>query len=554
MMHLLNLLAAVALLVWGTYFVRTGVLEAAGAGLRQALASGMRNRVSAFVSGMAVTALVQSSTAASLIVASFVGEGFIALPMALAVMLGADVGTSLVAVVFSFDMTWLSPLMIFVGVVLFMSRSARPGDRRSQLGPILIGLGVMLLALRLVGETTAAAGTSRTVQVLLASLEGDPLLAIVLGVAFTVLAYSSLAVVLLAAMMAGTGALSVALAMGVVLGANLGSGLLAVGTTARASPETRKVPLGNLVFKLGGVAIAGPLTPAAIAAWGLPAASPHAVVIGYHLVFNVGVALAFLGLTRPVAKLVEVLFPRQAADASTRLGHLDAAALKAPPRAIACAAREVLHQADIVETMLAGIPKVIRDNDLHAARELRALDDRVDGLYSSIKYYLTKIPPDSLTEAERRRWSDILGLTINMEQIADIAERVLLDIEEKNISRGLRFSEAGMAEICQLHARLTANFRWALSVYLNGSLGDARALLREKAAFRELERAFATRHLARLSGTSPQSLQTSSLHIDLLSELRRINSHICSVAYPVLERAGALSPSRLKEENAHEGT
>ncbi|MBA3772409.1 MAG: Na/Pi cotransporter family protein [Ramlibacter sp.] len=554
MSHLLNLLAAVALLVWGTFLVRTGVLEAAGVGLRRALARGMRNRFWAFASGLALTAVMQSSTAAALIVASFVGEALIGLPMALAVMLGADVGTSLVALVFSFDLTWLSPLMIFAGVFLFMSRAAKSSDGLGRFGRILIGLGVMLLALRLVAESTAALGSSSVVAALLASLKGDPMLAIALGVALTGLAYSSLAVVLLAAMMAGTGTLPAELAIDIVLGANLGSGMLAVASTARATLETRRVPLGNLIFKLTGVAVAGVLTHAAIAIWGLPDIAPHVMAIGYHLAFNTVVALGFIGLTRPVATVVEWALPRPAPQSNVRVGHLDAAALQAPARAIACAAREALHQADIVESMLSGIPKVIRENDLPLAQELRALDDRVDQVYSSIKYYLTKIAPDSLTEPERRRWGAVIDFTINMEQIADVAERILVDIEEKQICRGLSFSEAGMAEICQLHARLLRNFRCAVSVFLNGSVRESRELLHEKAVFGELQRAYASTHLVRLNFNSVQSMKTSSLHIDLLNELKRINSHICAVVYPVLERAGALTRSRLREDSAHEGT
>ena len=140
MTHLLNLLAAIALLVWGTQLVRTGIVRVFGASLRSILSKSVKNRLTAMLSGVGVTALVQSSTATALIVASFVGQGLMSLPSALAVMLGADIGTSLMALVFSRDLSWLSPLFIFVGVVLFIARQSTTVGR---IGRILIGLGLM---------------------------------------------------------------------------------------------------------------------------------------------------------------------------------------------------------------------------------------------------------------------------------------------------------------------------------------------------------------------------------------------------------------------------
>jgi len=248
-----------------------------------------------------------------------------------------------------------------------------------------------------------------------------------------------------------------------------------------------------------------------------------------------------------IARWVEKLLPKPDKNkAGGRPHHLDPSALATPSLAISCAAREALHQADVVESMLLGVLQVIRNNDLKLAEDLRKMDDAVDELYSSIKYYLTKISREALAEEESRRWTDIISFTINMEQIGDIIERVLIDIEDKKIKPGRNFSEAGMAEIVELHERLVDNLRLGMSVFLNGTVRDAQKLLEEKARFRDLERAYATTHLGRLSANTVQSLETSSLHIDLISELKRINSHICSIAYPILDSAGALAPNRLR--------
>ena len=551
MKHLLNLLAAVSLLIWGTHLVRTGILRVFGANLRQLIAHSVSTRFTAVLSGMGVTALVQSSTATALIVSSFVGQGLVGLPAALAVMLGADMGTSIMAVVFAMDLSWLSPLFIFIGVVLFISRKDTAVGR---VGRVLIGLGLMLLALRLITESTTVLTQSPTVRALLEALTSDLLLEIFTGSVLAVLSYSSLATVLLTATLAGSGGIPVDVALGLVVGANLGSGLLAVLTTLKANVQTRQVPLGNLMFKIIGVVIMTPL----IGLW-LRHARPYvqdtaSLVVLFHLAFNVVVGLVCIGLTHPVARLVQRILPTaeaQPSAAGSRPQHLDPSALATPSLAISCAAREALHQADVVESMLLGLHQVIRTDDLRLAEDLRKLDDQVDGLYSAIKYYMTKISREALDEREGRRWADIISFTINMEQIGDIIERILIDIEDKKIKKGRQFSEAGMDEINELHARLVDNLRLAMSVFLNGNVRDAQKLLEEKARFRDLERAYSATHLARLQDNTVQSIETSSLHIDLISDLKRINSLLCSIAYPILESAGALAPNRLRPPVSH---
>ncbi|MES2414653.1 MAG: Na/Pi cotransporter family protein, partial [Pseudomonadota bacterium] len=403
MKHLLNLLAAVALLVWGTHLVRTGILRVFGANLRKILARSVGNRFTAALSGIGVTALVQSSTATALITSSFVGQGLITLPAALAVMRGADIGTALIAVVFSFDLSWLSPLLIFVGVVLFIPRQASTAGR---IGRILIGLGLMLLALRLVTASTEVLTQSPAVKALLDSVGSDLLLEITLGMVLAVISYSSLAVVLLIATLAASGGVPLEVALGLVLGANLGSGVLAVLTTAKSSIEARQVPVGTLGFKLLGVLVVAPFVH-----WWLQHIrhyinEPATVVVMFHLLFNVVVGVAFIGLTNPFARWTQKLLPKKEKPASSqRPNHLDPSALSTPSLAISNAAREALHQADVVESMLVGALEVIRKNDLALAEDLRKMDDEVDRLYSAIKYYLTKISREALAEEESRRWT-----------------------------------------------------------------------------------------------------------------------------------------------------
>ena len=389
-----------------------------------------------------------------------------------------------------------------------------------RVGRVLIGLGLMLLALQLVVEATGPLFSSPAVLELLASLASDVLLEITIGAVLAIAAYSSLAVVLLVAAMASSNVVPLDVALGLVLGANLGSGLLAVLTTAKSAVPVRQVTVGNLVFKLLGVAIAAPFVglylrevrpyicrrDAAGGAVppGLQRGRQHRLHRAHRLGREAGDTAA-AGADR---------ISRPCSGRSTSIPRRS----RRPSLAISNAAREALHQADVVETMLIGMLKVIRDNDLRLAAELRKLDDTVDELYSAIKYYMTKISREALGEEESRRWTDIISFTINMEQIGDIIERVIIDIEDKKIKKQRNFSDAGMREIVELHERLVANLRLGMSVFLNGNVRDAQKLLEEKARFRDLERAYAGTHLERLSEQTASSIETSSLHIDLISD------------------------------------
>jgi phosphate:Na+ symporter len=256
--------------------------------------------------------------------------------------------------------------------------------------------------------------------------------------------------------------------------------------------------------------------------------------------------------TEQIARVATRLMPPKPDDDDpSRPRYLDPSALATPALAIGNAAREALRIGDVIEQMLSGMLTVLKTNDRAIAKRLRQMDDIVDDLYTAIKLYLTQISREALEEKEGRRWADIVSFTINMEQVGDIVERIITDLEEKKIDKGRKFSDAGMEEICDLHGRLLANLRLAMSVFLHGDLKSAQQLLAEKVLFRDLERAYADSHIARLGSNTAQSIETSSLHLDLISDLKRINSHICSIAYPILEQAGVLAKTRLKEMPEH---
>lgn len=422
MLTLLHLLSSIALLVWGTHIVRTGIMRVYGSHLRRLLGRSMGHTPLAFGAGIGVTALVQSSNATALLVISFVAQGLMALPTALAIMLGADVGTALMARVLTMDLSWLSPLLTLLGVCLFLSRKQ---SRSGQLGRVLIGMGLIILALQLIVQAAAPITEARGMRVLFSSLAGDTLLAVVVGAVFALLSYSSLAAVLLIATLAGAGLIGLPVALGVVIGANVGSGLLAWLNASLQPVPARRVALGNLLYKLAGLAVLPFLEP--LVTWmGGFGFSTQTQVIGFHLAYNSLRCLLLLPTVPAMAHLCENLLPERQTDGGVaRPRHLDPAALETPSLALANATRETLRIGDLVELMLVRLLEALREDRPEPGEEIRRLDDDVDALYNAVKLYLARMPRDDLAEDEQRRWAEIIELAINLEQAGDSAEHML---------------------------------------------------------------------------------------------------------------------------------
>ncbi|TMJ29539.1 MAG: Na/Pi cotransporter family protein [Alphaproteobacteria bacterium] len=541
----LDLLGGVALLLWGLHMVHSGVVRAFGSDLRHLLNVALRNRFSAFLAGILVTALLQSSTATGLMTTSFAAGGLVALVPALAIMLGANVGTALIVQVLSFNVSAVAPVLLLVGIIAFR-RGGR--TRTRDLGRVAIGLGLMLLALHILLDTLAPAEQAPQVHELFAVFTSQPIVCVFLAAVLTWAAHSSVAVVLLVMSLAYSHFISPIGALALVLGANLGSAINPVLEGRKsADPASRRVPIGNLLNRVIGVAATLPLLPQIVEIFGRFQLDPARMTAEFHLAFNVALALIFIGLLDGMAWLLMRILPEQKkpADPAAPL-YLDETAIDTPSVALACAARETLHMGDIVETMLRDSITAVMADDRKLVAQLSRMDNIVDRLDEAIKFYVTKITRESLDDRDGRRAMEIISFTINLEHIGDIIDKNLMELAAKKIKHRYQFSKEGAAELVAFHQRTLDNLKLAFGVFMSGDIKVARKLLAEKAALREAELSAAENHLARLREGRPESIETSSLHLDILRDLKRIHSHICSVAYPVLETAGELEPSRLK--------
>ncbi|MBP2314799.1 Na/Pi cotransporter family protein [Azospirillum soli] len=540
---MIDILGAVALLLWGLRLVRTGVFRCGGGTLRRWVGLGTRNRVVAVLAGTGATLALQSSTATALMTAAMAGQGFITTSMALAVMLGADVGTSLVARVLAVDLHWLSPSLLVLGGAL---HALGEGHRtRRALARVLVGAGLMLLALRLLGAATEPVRESALVQAMLVALGGEPLFALIVAAVLTAAVHSSLAVVLLIASLAGARVIGPDLALALMLGANLGGAVPALLATMRDGAAARRVPVGNLIVRALAVAVALPLIPVVVPM--LAGMAPFTAVVTAHVGFNVALALAFLPLVGPLARLAERLVPdAPTAEDAAQPRHLDESALEAPSVAIAGALRETLRLGDLVEDMLCRSLEALRHDDERPIAEISRTDDQVDRLHTAIKLYLAKLGRGHLDEAESRRVNDMMAFAINLEHVGDIIDKSLMDLATKRVRHRLHFAPEDFREVEELHRRTVENLRTALGTFIAEDRRLARQLIAGKDAVRALERDATARHLDRVRRGDAESIETSALVLDILRDLKRISAHVAAVAHPILDEVGELSESRLK--------
>ena len=515
------------------------------------LSRALRNRFKAFLAGIGVTAIVQSSTATGLMVTGFAAGGLVDLVPALAVMLGANVGTTLIVQVLSFDVAEIAPALILIGVLMFRRASAAPRD----FGRVLIGLGLMLMALQSFINLLTPYEDVPSLRLLLGAITTQPVLDVILAAGLTWAAHSSVAVVLLVMSFAAKGTIPPEAAFALVLGANLGTAINPVLEGATGDdPAARRLPIGNLLNRAIGVAIGlailGPVSRLMVV---FDPDNARAVA-DFHTAFNLVLALVFFPLLRPYAALLRRLLPTRVNQTDPgRPIYLDPVARDTPVVAIGGAAREALRLADVLDTMLSGLREAFAKGDRRQISETKRLDDVLDKLNTAIKAYVTSIEPDALSDADHRRVREILTFTTNMEYAGDIVTRNLLGIVTKRLKRGVSFSAAGQTELLTMIDRLLANLRVAASLFMTGDERAARLLAGEKEVFRNMESEATDAHFERLRAGRLDTAETSTLHLDALRDLKNVNTHlVAAAAYPVLENSGELLRSRLRQEGEDE--
>lgn len=544
---LIEILGAIALLLWGLRMVRTGVMRSYGSVLKRWARGAEGKTIAPFASGLFVAIALQSSTATAMIAATFSAQNIIAVSTAFLIILGADVGTSIAVVVASQKITQIAPLLFIIGVFGFLSTENSKGRGISR---AFTGLGLILLSLSLIGDSAKVlTGNSEFIGIL-DILSSHPFLLVLLGMLVTYLAHSSLAIVLLTVGFVAAETFSVESGIYLVLGANIGSGLLPVFANWKSTKAARIPVTANLMIRTVGVVITYFCVGLLIDTF-KPHFTSSFIPVAIHISLNVGVAFVGLITSRLFLNAADRVLPEDPEDAG-QIGpkYLDNNLLGSTSAALACAKREAIAMADVTQAMLRGVSIVLKYDSDEKRKFISETDDVVDDLFNAIKLYVAKIMQRELSEEETKKALDLLSFTANMEHIGDIIDTGLMGLAAKKIKQQASFSKEGWLEIEELHEAVSDNFDLAINTFVSDDPELARQLYQTKPAVRDLERNSIETHFERLGSGHTDTLTTSNLHLDVLRDLKRINSHLTSIAYPVLLASGEVPETKWRETGA----
>jgi phosphate:Na+ symporter len=516
--------------------VKRAFLRGYGAQIQAAISYGTRNRFTAFGCGFITTLFLQSSTATALLASSFVGRGLMTVSAGLAIMIGADIGTAIIAQILSLDMRWLAPLLLSTGIIFHLIYD--DGNQKRFAARIVMGLGFVLTGLAIIRVAAAPLAASETLPLILAPLEAEPILALILAVILTYILHSSLSAILILTTFAASGVLSLELAIVFIIGANLGAGLIPLIAVMRDTPQAFQVPLGNLIMRLTVALITMIAMPYAVEYLDATDWANAQKVLAAHIGFNLLLAFLFMPFIRQIAALCQRLSPSKESeeDLQMRPRYLDKKALSSPAAALSCATRETLHMAELLEDMLDKSFYALSRHDEAAIKEIIQKDEVLDSIFAAIKDYIIRLTREELSDREADQSMRIMNFATNLEYCGDIIENSLMVNARKMVRRNDKFSAEGLKEIKSFHDKVYANLKLAQSIFLSSDPVLARQLLDYKKGLVKAERDSMQNHMARLREGLPQTVATSGIHTDVLRDFRRINTYITAIAYGVLSK------------------
>jgi len=536
------LLGGLAIFLHGLGLAREGLQIVAGDKLRSILFALSSNRFVGLVSGAVVTTIVQSSTAVTVMLVGFAASSLMTLPQAMAVVLGADIGTTVTVQLIAFRLSAYALAIVALGFALRFFAKKR---RVRYAGEAIMGFGLLFFGMKLMGDATLPLRSSALFMAVLDHLAASPFAGLAAGAVATVLMQGSAPTIGLLIAMAGCGSMSTAAAMPLVLGANIGTTLTPIVAAAGQPAAGKRVAFAHALFKLMAVVafipFLGRFTDLAIST------TPDVArqIANAHSLFNVFTAFFFLPFVGLGARLVSRFYEPDAGRERFGPRYLDPRAIESPALAFGNAQREFLRMSDIVADMVKDCVRCFEEGDLDLAAEIEARDDKVDILNREIRFYLARLGQEAMTREQADRQMELISLSNDIENVGDLVNRNILILARKKVAHGLAFSKEGWAEIRDFHGKVCENFDLALVAFSTADEEIARKVLRHREKLVDIEAELKEKHIGRLNQGLRESLETSSMHLDLLAYLRRVNGYVGNMAGAVMRR-------REREEGAAE--
>lgn len=536
-------LGAIAIFIYGIRLARAGIQLLAGDRLRGIIAALTKNRFKAVGVGTLVTLILQSSNATTITLVGFVAAGTMTLEQAMGIILGADIGTTFVVILLAIEeIATYSLLLLIIGIIIEIASNTKRGRYVSM---FLMGFGFIFFGMKLMVQVSVPLSLSPLLQEILLFLAKQPLFTLLATALFTMLVQNSAAPIGLAIALAFSGLITLPAAVPIVLGANVGTCSGSLFASLGSNAAGKRVAYAHLLLKVVGAALALLALQAFIRSidW-ISSLLPLEFSISgkialAHLLFNLYVVVLFLPLIGPGAWLVYKLLPqpREAAEEKLRSRYLDKKSLEVPSLAFANVRRELLRLVDLNQEMFRDCLQVFKKNDRVLMETIQAQDDQVDLLDREVKFYLARLSQESLTSEQADTELSLLAMTACLEEIGDVITKNILELADKKVRTARHFSEAGWKEIAHFHGQILENFQIVAGALATEDEALAKKALRHHEQLAELERQYRQGHLNRLHQGLKETFETSSIHLDLLSNLYRIDDLLADLvrqAYPKL--------------------
>jgi len=532
-MSLLSLAGGLAILLYGMQLSGEGLQRAAGGQLRHLLTSMTRSRFSAVAAGALVTALIQSSSATTLMLIGFVSAGLMTFRQSLGVILGADIGTTFTVQLLAFNLRDLAFALLAVGFGL--AYFGRRGLVKS-LGQAVLGFGLLFLGMRLMTDGIAPVTEHPLTRQVLVAFASNPTMGVLAGAALSAGMASSAATIGVLLSLAHQGLLPLAGAIPVVLGANIGTCTAALAASMRSTSDARRVAVAHIAFKVLGVALVFPFIDPLTALVAETARETARQIANAHTLFNVAISALFLPFAPFAARAITALVPeRERGDNPFKTRYLDDRNLDQPSLALGQATREALRMGDVAQSMLRDALEVLRRDDRELLEEVERRDDQLDYLEREIKIFLARLGRETMGSDMAAREIGLISFIGNLENIGDIVDKNLMELARKKVYQGRRFSEEGETELVEFHGMVSKNLERAIAAVAASDRALAQEVLDQRPFVRQRERELRESHLDRLRRGLAESLETSEIHLDVLTNLKRISSHVTALVFPILE-------------------
>ncbi len=531
-----GLFGGLAIFLFGMDRLTESLRVAAGSGVRFVLARMTRNRFLGAATGAGVTAVIQSSSVTTVLVVGFISSGVMTLNQAIGVILGANVGTTITAQVVAFSVSRYALAIVALGYAF--ATFGRTERRRVQ-GSLVMGLGLIFFGMMVMGESMNPLRSYEPFIDVMAAMR-NPILAILVGLAFTALVQSSSATTGIVIVLASEGLITPEAGIALVLGANVGTSVTAQLAALGKPPDAVRAAVVHSLFNFLGALMWLPFVgflAGIVDSIGGPLARQ---IANAHTIFNVANTLIFLAFVPQLERLVIRIVPDRPEDEPIRLKYLDDSLLRTPTIALERARLELLRMTGRVQVMLNNALPAILDGPAEALDAVEELDDEVDALHGQIIEFLGQVGQRSLSSGSAEELMDLMEATNNLEAIGDVIETNLISLGRDRLVNDYQVGDESRRMIEEFHGQVSLALDLAVAALVEANADDARAVAAMKGPLSDRAHLIAEHQAKRLLSTDNDRIELYRFETDVVANLRRVYyfaRRTARVAIPPAEQA-----------------